>query len=96
MITTLIYFQKKELTLSYLFDNRSYVLGSLFGGHKNSVPKVCDMVEDILLNRMIKKGNVNNEQIALGYLVKKYPDEFSVYSRTNGEHMDIFNVLASE
>ncbi len=96
MITTLIYFQKPELSLSYLFDNRSYVLGSLFGGHKNSVPKVCDMVEDILLNRMIKKGNVNNEQIALGYLVKKYPDEFSVYSRTNGEHMDIFNVLASE
>ena len=89
-------FQKKELSPSYLFDNRSYVLGSLFGGHKNSVAKVCDMVEDILLNRMIKKGNVNNEQIALGYLVKKHPDEFSVYSRTNGEHMDIFNVLASE
>ena len=89
-------FQKPELSLSYLFDNRSYVLGSLFGGHKNSVPKVCDLVEDILLNRMIKKGNMNNEQIALGYLVKKYPDEFSIYSRTNGEHMDIFNVLASE
>ena len=45
---------------------------------------------------MIKKGNVKYEQIALGYLDKKYPDEFSVYSRTNGEHMDIFNVLASE
>ena len=53
------------------------------------------MVEDILLNRMIKKGNVNNEQIALGYL-SRHPDEFSIYSRTNGEHMDIFNVLASE
>lgn len=89
-------FKKPELPLSYLYDNRSYVLGSLFGGHKNSIPKVCDLVEDIFLNKMINEGNVNNEQIALGYLVKKYSDEFSIYSRTNGEHMDIFNVLTNE
>ncbi len=38
----------KELDLDYLYDNRSYVLGSMFGGHKNAVPKVCDMVEKIL------------------------------------------------
>ena len=37
--------------------------------------------------------NVNNEQIALGYLVKNHPDDFAVYSRTNGQHMDIFTEL---
>ena len=84
----------KELDLDYLYDNRSYVLGSMFGGHKNAVPKVCDMVEDIFLNEMIKKGNVNNEQIALGYLIKKYPDEFATYERTNGKHMALFEELA--
>ena len=84
----------KELDLDYLYDNRSYVLGSMFGGHKNSVPKICDMVEDIFLNEMIKKGNVNNEQIALGYLIKKYPDEFATYERTNGKHMALFEELA--
>ena len=83
----------KELDLDYLYDNRSYVLGSMFGGHKNAVPKVCDMVEDIFLNEMIKKGNVNNEQIALGYLIKKYPDEFATYERTNGKHMALFEEL---
>ena len=84
----------KELDLDYLYDNRSYVLGSMFGGHKNAVPKVCDMVEDIFLNEMIKKGNVNNEQIALGYLIKKYPDEFATYERTNQKHMALFEELA--
>jgi hypothetical protein len=42
---------------------------------------------------MIANDNVNNEQIALGYLVKNHPDDFAVYSRTNGQHMDIFTEL---
>ena len=66
----------------------------MFGGHKNIIPKVSDLVEDVLLNKMIAEGNVNNEQIALGYLVKNHPDEFSVYERTNGKHMDLFTELA--
>ena len=83
----------KELDLDYLYDNRSYVLGSMFGGHKNVVPKVCDLVEDIFINEMINKGNVNNEQIALGYLIKKHSDDFAIYSRTNGKHMALFEEL---
>ncbi|MED5270216.1 MAG: WlaTC/HtrL family glycosyltransferase [Pseudomonadota bacterium] len=86
-------YEAKELDESYLYDNRSYVLGSMFGGHKNSVPKICDMVDNIFQQEMIAKGNVNNEQIALGYLVKKYPDDFAVYTRTNGQHMDLFTTL---
>ena len=85
-----------ELDLDYLYDNRSYVLGSMFGGHKNSIPKVCTMVDNIFKDEMIAKGNINNEQIALGYLVKKYPDDFSVYQRTNGKHMDIFKELSDQ
>ena len=85
-----------KLSLDYLWDNRSYVLGSMFGGHKNVVPKICDMVEDIFINEMINKGNVNNEQIALGYLIKKHSDDFAIYSRTNGKHLDLFSELGKE
>ena len=83
-----------ELDIDYLYDNRSYVLGSLFGGHKNKIPSVCDLVEDVLINEMINKKNVNNEQIALGYIIKKYSDEFSLYERTTGKHMALFTELA--
>ena len=89
-------FNAKELSLDYLWDNRSYVLGSMFGGHQNALPKLCDMVDNILLNEMIAKGNLNNEQIALGYLIKKYDDDFAIYQRTNGKHLDIFSVLGRE
>ena len=81
------------LDLDYLYDNRSYVLGSMFGGHKDSIIKVHDIVDNLLKNDMIANRNVNNEQIALGYLIKKYPDVFSLYERTNGKHMDLFQEL---
>tara|TARA_B100001094_G_scaffold210290_1_gene204166 strand:+ start:686 stop:1483 length:798 start_codon:yes stop_codon:yes gene_type:complete len=80
----------KTLDNNYLYDNRSYVLGSMFGGHKKSLFIVCDMVHNVLMNDMIDNNTINNEQIALGYLIKKYPDEFALYERTNGKHMDLF------
>ena len=83
----------KTLSTDYLYDNRSYVLGSMFGGHKKSLFRVCDMVHDVLMNDMIANNTINNEQIALGYLIKKYPDEFSLYERTNQEHMALFHEL---
>ena len=83
----------KELSVDYLYDNRSYVLGAMFGGHKKSVFKVCELVHDVLTKDMLANKTINNEQIALGYLIKKYPDEFSLYERTNGKHMDLFQEL---
>ena len=85
-----------KLSLDYLWDNRSYVLGSMFGGHKNALPDLCQKVEDVLTDDMIANGNVNNEQIALGYLVKEYPDDFAIYERVNGKHLDIFSELGKE
>ena len=88
-------YEAETLDEDYLYDNRSYVLGSMFGGHKNAIPKIVKMVDDVLMDKMIAENNMNNEQIALGYLVKKYPDDFAVYSRTNGQHMDIFTELST-
>ena len=83
----------KTLSTDYLYDNRSYVLGSMFGGHKKSLFRVCDMVHNVLMNDMLANNTINNEQIALGYLIKKYPDEFSLYERTNQKHMALFHEL---
>jgi len=86
-------YNAKELPLDYLYNNRSYTLGSFFGGHKNSISEICDLVKTILIEEMLEKNIVNNEQIVLGYLIKKYPDKFTLYYRTNGKHMDIFREL---
>lgn len=83
----------KILTKEYLLDNRSYILGSMFGGTKDALLKIVKKVENIFVNDMIMNGFVNNEQITLGYLVKTNPDDFAIYERYNGKHMALFGEL---
>jgi hypothetical protein len=78
---------------TYLYDCRSFVLGSLFGGTKNGILQVVNKIDNLLKNQMIANGFINNEQIALGYLLKTNSDLFVQYERYNGEHMDLFNEL---
>lgn len=82
-----------KLSEEYLLDNRSYVLGSLLGGTGNAICKVLNDVEDVFINKMIKNKFVNNEQIALGYLVKQNPEDYKIYERYDGKHMSLFNEL---
>lgn len=81
------------LTEEYLLDNRSYILGSMFGGTEEAINKVTTDIEDIFVNKMIGNKYVNNEQIALGYLVKKNPDNFEIFERYTGKHMELFTEL---
>lgn len=81
------------LDSKYLLDNRSYVLGSIFGGTSNKVLKVGKDVENVLLYEMLQNQFVNNEQIALGYLVKVNPNDYEIYERYDYKHMSLFNEL---
>lgn len=65
----------KELPKEYLQDNRSYIMGGMFGAGKESIKKFCPIIDNIL-DEMLSDNIINNEQIALGYLYKKYPKLF--------------------
>lgn len=80
------------LSKDYLLDNRSYILGSMFGGTENATLKVIIDVK-YYLDQMISEGFINNEQILLGYLVKQNPDDYEVYERYDGKHLSLFAEL---
>ena len=84
----------ETLNEDYLWDSRAITCGSFFGGELESVKKVNAEVGNILINKMIKNGFVNNEQIALAYLLKTKPDLFVEYNRYNCKHMYIFRELS--
>jgi len=65
----------KEISEDYLRDNRSYIMGGMFGAGKESIKKFRPIIDDIL-DQMLSDNLINNEQIALGYLYKKHPDLF--------------------
>jgi hypothetical protein len=64
-----------ELSKNYLKDNRSYIMGGMFGAGEKPIKTLCSMIDEIL-NQMLSENFINNEQIALGFLYKKYPDLF--------------------
>lgn len=84
-----------SLELSYLYDDRSFVAGGIFLTSKNFINEIKIIVDDILLNEMLGKSNINNEQICLGYLIKKYPDKFTLFEHIYGQHRnyEILNYL---
>ena len=83
----------ETLGKEYFYDPRSFVCGTFFGMHKNSHPVIEEKVEDILVNDMIKHNNLNNEQIALAYLVKNEPELFEVFYRNTWKQIQLFTEL---
>lgn len=81
------------LDKSYFYDARSFVCGTFFGMHKNIHSKILNEIENILFNDMISKNNLNNEQIALGYLVKNKPELFEIFYRNNWKQIELFTEL---
>jgi Bacterial protein of unknown function (HtrL_YibB) len=84
----------ESLTDDYLWDARSITCGSFFGGEIEAVKKVNQEIDNVLITKMIDNEFVNNEQIALAYLLKTKPEYFVEYRRYNGKHMDIFRELS--
>lgn len=80
----------EKLSDDYLLDNRSFICGTFFGGHKNTIPKVSKEVENLFIDKMIDNNYINNEQIVLGYLLKNNEDLFECYERENWKQIGLF------
>lgn len=83
------------LSKDYLWDNRSFVCGSMFGGNAESISSVDEKIDDVM-GIMLKDGCMNNEQIALGYLCKNDNDDlFACFERNNPrQHLALFQEMA--
>lgn len=76
------------LSSDYLLDNRSFVAGGIFMSHKDSIGRIKEAVDLVLEKEMLEKSILNNEQIALGYLIKNNPDLFKAIPNIAGIHRD--------
>jgi hypothetical protein len=73
-------------------DSANLLCGTLFGGGKENMLWLADMIRDIF-EQLLKIKVVNNEQIALAMLWKLYPDKFNVYINNTNTHLPLFKVL---
>jgi hypothetical protein len=69
----------EEYNDEYFWDARSWVMAGLWGGGSEVLSKFCDMVDNVLQEKLIKRGVINNEQIVMAYLYKMDSDMFTVF-----------------
>jgi glycosyltransferase involved in cell wall biosynthesis len=88
--------QARRDIFSYPIDNNfiwkadNLLVGTLFGGYYKSIGLVKRLLEDVFNNDMLKHNNVNNEQLGLALVYKKYPDLFRLYVNTTSTHLPLF------
>lgn len=66
-------------TEEYFWDSRTWVMAGLWGGGKNSLEQFCNLIDDVLQNKMISNGVINNEQNAMAYVYKNNPNLFLAF-----------------
>lgn len=70
---------KKGFDIEDLWDARSFVMAGLWGGGSEILSKFCNLIDDVLLNKMLKNNIINNEQVAMAYVYKNNDDMFTVF-----------------
>ena len=68
---------------SYFLDNRSIVMGGMFCGDTEAIALINKEINEVF-DAMLSKNIVNNEQIALGYLVINKPELFAILEHAAG------------
>lgn len=83
------------LTEDYFWDDRSYVAGGIFLSSKKHIKIVKNLIDEILISKMLGNNTINNEQICLGYLIKKFPEHFALFKNYRNQHRnyEILNFL---
>lgn len=81
---------------SYFWDDRSYVAGGIFMVHRNFANEINRLVQETLTDTL-SRGSMNNEQICLGYLIKKNPEMFQLFQHhyTKHRNYELLNILNS-
>lgn len=78
---------------SYIWDSNCLLVGTLFGGGSKIITKISKLVEELFVSNL-NLGKVNNEQILLAILMKKYPELFNIYIELNGNHLPFFKKIS--
>lgn len=64
----------------FIWKADNLIYGGMFGGNKLVISFILQQIEETFVNEMLQKSNVNNEQLALAMIYKKFNNAFSLLS----------------
>ena len=74
-------------------DSTNLLCGTMFGGDKNNMLWLADMIRNIF-EQLLNIKIVNNEQIALAIIWKQFSEKFNIYINNTNIHLPLFKVLS--
>jgi hypothetical protein len=77
----------------YIWDNNCVVVGTLFGGGREVI-KTLKKEIDSIFSYLLSQRCVNNEQFALAFFAKKFPNLMDIKIILNGKHLPLFESLS--
>ena len=77
----------------YIWDNNSMLVGTLFGGGRDVVIEVSNLIEE-KFNKLIDINCVNNEQFLLAITAKTNPDLFNIIVKLDYTHLPLFKIIS--
>lgn len=77
---------------NYLWDSQCLLCGTMFGGDKDIIYELSQLIEQILTHR-IPEGWINNEQIMLAYIYHQQPELFALIYNNTPNHLCLFEKI---
>jgi len=82
------------LTDDFVWDSANLLCGTMFGGTSDIVCKMAYLVEQVFINKMIRRSAMNNEQLAIALVWKDNKEIFCLTDNYFGAHLSLFKYLA--
>jgi hypothetical protein len=79
---------------NFIWKADNLLIGGLFGGSISIINKMFNLIENIFLNEMINKNNINNEQLALALIYNDNPQLFYLINSSPYYSLFIFKILS--
>lgn len=96
IIDKILTYPEKEFINWLLWDSINLLVGTMFGGTKNRIITIANLIKDIFEKDMLNNNCLNNEQLALAILYRKNPNLFNIYKSTNQSiHLPLFKLLSN-
>lgn len=83
-----------RLNDDFVWDSSNLLSGGMFGGSALIVKKIAELVEQVFIEKMLNKNNVNNEQLALALVWNDHKDLFYLVDNYIQYHLWIFKYLS--
>jgi len=78
----------------FVWKSDNLLCGTMFGGSAFIVKRISELVEEVFIEKMLNKGNANNEQLALALVWKDNKELFNLVDNYLNFHLCLFKYLS--